>query len=185
MDAPRLDGDIRFLKGVGEKRAELFLRLGLRTPRELLSFYPRDYEDRTHITEISSLADGVTAIVAATVTEPVGTARIRGELTLSTAAAADGTGRLRLVFFNRPYVARALSPGARYLFWGRVTRSGRTPEMAPADFRRLGEDEEPRGSIVPFYPLTGGLTRGAVASAVGAALELAAREGLSDPCPTG
>ena len=185
MVQARLDGDIRFLKGVGEKRSEAFKRLGAATPRELLGLYPRAYEDRTTVKKISELALGEVSLVAATVTAPVSTSYVRSGLTLSRVVVSDGTGLARLVFFNRPYLSRAIKVGVRYLFWGKVNRTGATPELHPTDFTPLAEGEEPTGAILPIYPLSSGLTRKAVAAAVASSLELLEREGVTDPLPDG
>ena len=50
---PYTDTDIRFVKGIGEKRAQLFKkRLGLYTLQDLITYYPRAYEDWSNITRI-------------------------------------------------------------------------------------------------------------------------------------
>ena len=60
---PDLSRNIRYIKGIGEKRARAFEKLGVRTLGDLISFYPRRYEDRSRIKEINSLEDGEYACI--------------------------------------------------------------------------------------------------------------------------
>ncbi len=70
MEQNPLKKDIRFVRGVGEKRALAFERLGIKTLAELLAYYPRAYEDRTKIYKVRELVPGEFCSVAAVITEP-------------------------------------------------------------------------------------------------------------------
>ena len=58
---PELTTDIRYIKGIGEKRAEALGRLGIRTLGDLLCYFPRDYEDRTAVRPLAELLPAATA----------------------------------------------------------------------------------------------------------------------------
>jgi len=143
------------LKFTADSRAKAFKRLGLATVADLLSYYPRDYEDRTVIYKISGLEDGQTRQFLAEICEPVRVSRIRDGLTIYKTTVRDETGRASLVFFNTTYIRTTLVPGKRFLFYGKAARIGvmfelNSPEISP---------ESETGSIVPIYPLTEGLSR--------------------------
>ena len=68
-DPSVLDTDIEHLPGVGERRAEPLRKAGVKTFRDLLRYYPRRYLDRSTVTPIRDLAEGMGAVtVVGTVT---------------------------------------------------------------------------------------------------------------------
>ncbi len=162
--------DLRYLKGIGEKRAGLFHKLGLFTLRDLLSHFPRDYEDRTNLCPVSALQPELSCCVSATVIEPVRHAYIREGMELFKTRAADETGAFSLTFFNAPYVKTALKQGETYIFYGKA--SGPPFEMTNPVFETEGNAGMVTGCILPRYRLCAGLSRGLMVSAVRQALEL-------------
>ena len=101
--------DIRYLKGVGEKRAAQLTRLGIRTVDDLLGFYPRDYVDYSHPYPVAGAPYDVKCVVRATVYGKNGGARIRGGRQMAKATAGDDTAGLILTYFNNPYALQKLS----------------------------------------------------------------------------
>ena len=145
--------DIRFLKGVGEKRAELLRKKGIDTVGALLRFYPRAYLDWQNITPISECHEGENVCVRAEITSPVKTANIRRGMTLYKFSAADDSGVIEVTLFNRKYLAENLREGRSYLFYGKLgygitLRQMSSPEVMPAEY--LG--------IEPVYAATEGLS---------------------------
>ena len=78
-----LKTDVRYIKGVGEQRAKALEKLGILTLRDLISWFPRRYEDRTETRRISQLIPGETACVAAMVAAPPVVSHMRGKVGLS------------------------------------------------------------------------------------------------------
>lgn len=145
--------DIRFLKGVGEKRAELLRKKGIDTVGALLRFYPRAYLDWQNITPISECHEGENVCVRAEITSPVKTANIRRGMTLYKFAAADDSGVIEVTLFNRKYLAENLRQGRSYLFYGKLgygitLRQMSSPEIMPAEYM----------GIEPVYAATEGLS---------------------------
>lgn len=166
---------IQFLKGVGEKRARLFARLGVSDVGALLRFYPRAYEDWSHPHSILSAPLGEICCVKATMTSQVSEHRVRKGMTLYRFTAADGEGILRVTLFNNPYLAGKLHEGSEYLFYGRISgsllmREMASPEIKPAGFELLR----------PIYRTTEGLPSRVIEEAVRGALALGTGE---DPLP--
>ena len=145
--------DIRFLKGVGEKRAELLRKKGIDTVGALLRFYPRAYLDWQNITPISECHEGENVCVRAEITSPVKTANIRRGMTLYKFSAADDSGVIEVTLFNRKYLAENLREGRSYLFYGKLgygitLRQMSSPEIMPAEY--IG--------IEPVYAASEGLS---------------------------
>ena len=145
--------DIRFLKGVGEKRAELLRKKGIDTVGALLRFYPRAYLDWQNVTPISECHEGENVCVRAEITSPVKTANIRRGMTLYKFSAADDSGVIEVTLFNRKYLAENLREGRSYLFYGKLgygitLRRMSSPEIMPAEYM----------GIEPVYAAAEGLS---------------------------
>lgn len=145
--------DIRFLKGVGEKRAELLRKKGIDTVGALLRFYPRAYLDWQNITPISECHEGENVCVRAEITSPVKTANIRRGMTLYKFSAADDSGVIEVTLFNQKYLAENLREGRSYLFYGKLgygitLRQMSSPEIMPAEYM----------GIEPVYAASEGLS---------------------------
>ena len=168
---PSVDDSIQFVKGIGPKKAKLLEKLHIRTLRDALETYPRDYEDRTHITPIAEIdMEDKYAVRAVVGTEPK-VNRIRKGLTLVKCTIYDETGTLNVTYFNNPYAAAQLRVGQEYVFYGKVQGFGRGRTMVSPQSEKVAPDADHPGRIVPVYPLTAGLTNHAVSKAVANALK--------------
>lgn len=170
--------DIRFLKGVGEKRAELLQKKGIDTVGALLRFYPRAYLDWQNITPVSECPEGENVCVRAEITSPVKTVNIRRGMTLYKFAAADDSGVIEVTLFNRKYLAENLRQGRSYLFYGKLgygitLRQMSSPEIMPAEYM----------GIEPVYAATEGLSSKTIEKIMKNALVYA--DGMTDVIPQG
>lgn len=172
--------DIRSLKGVGERRAGLFGKLGVSSVGALLRFYPRAYEDLSRPVPVRSALAGVPCAVRARVTKSPSGTRIRGGMTLYRGAADDGESEFALTFFNNPYVTSLLKEGKTYLFYGKVTANFLKCEMTAPEF--FPAEDCP--AVRPVYRQTQGLSSRLIAGAVREALAMLP-ETLRDPLPDG
>ena len=163
-----LDNHVQYLKGVGAARARLFLRLGVVSTRDLLTYFPRDYEDRREKCLLDEMTDQP-ACVTAMVTEPVRTSFIREGLEIAKTRIADDSGTVNLTFFNAPYVKDTLHPGETYVFWGRLLSGAR--EMQNPVFEPVDKAGQKTLCILPVYRLCAGLMQWQVAAAVRQALK--------------
>ncbi|MDD2954971.1 MAG: ATP-dependent DNA helicase RecG [Oscillospiraceae bacterium] len=163
-----LDTDLRYLKGVGEKRAALYGRLGVFTLGDLLRHYPREYLDYSHPEPISAAPFGETCAVRARLVSKSGEQRIRKGLSLFKALATDDTDDLYLTFFHAKYTVAQLKEEEEYIFYGRMEGKFTHREMtAPLVLSPQGEE-----AFFPIYPLTEGLSSRAVSASVRQALTL-------------
>lgn len=173
-----LDTSVQFLKGVGEKRAELLARLGIVTVGDLINHYPRQYEDWSIVFPIATAPRGETCCVQGRVlTAPV-ERRIRKGLTLYTFSVTDGLSLMRITLFNNPYAAQKIVAGRDYLFFGTITGLN-APEMSSP----LIEPAEGGARIRPIYPLTAGLNSRYIEKLVSSALLALDRQLETDILP--
>lgn len=107
------------LNGIGEKRAALFARLGIKSVGDLINFYPRTYKDWSNIKHIDELEYGETVCIKAVVATSVNDTRISGGRIISKTAVYDETGSIQLVFFNNKYISSMLRQGGEYFFYGK------------------------------------------------------------------
>ena len=153
------------LSGVGEERAKRLAKLGIETAGDLLSHYPRDYEDRRQICSIRQAPLGPRVCISAMAAEHPRRTRIRKGLELVQVKVVDHTGTLYLTFFNQGYVERAIRAGEEYIFFGAVEEQGRRRSMTNPIFERAGR-QTVTGRIMPVYPLTAGISNHLMASLV-------------------
>ena len=155
----RLKKPVQFLKGVGARLAPLLNRLGLKTARDVLFFFPRTYEDLTQISPVESIDGSGQVCVCATV-EEVELRDLSGGRSVLAALLRDETAPIRAVWFNQPFMREKLVRGQRVMLSGTPKRRGLCWEMSHPRVVPLGEDEQPpRGEMLPVYPATEGLTQ--------------------------
>jgi ATP-dependent DNA helicase RecG len=151
-----LNSPITVVKGIGPGMAAKLGRLGVKTIRDLLYFFPRRYLDYSKLKTISQLTEGNEETIIANVWE-AHEAYLGGRRGTE-ATLGDETGNVRAVWFNQPYVARRLTVNSRVVLSGRVRLfKGRHVFESPA-WEILEEKELVHtGRLVPVYPLTEGL----------------------------
>lgn len=165
-----LNTGIRYLKGVGEKRAELFAKLGIYTIRDLLNYFPRDYEDRRKITPVSNVKAGDKVCINAFVSSDIKTRSPRRGFSVSEFRAVDETGGINIVFFNQKYSVGKLSVGEKYIFFGKVEERGGKLSMTNPTFEHEDSLGNKTGAIIPVYGLTAGMSADSFRTAVKSAL---------------
>ncbi len=174
----KLDTDIKYLKGVGERRAAMLSRLGVSDVNALVRLYPRVYEDWSQIKSINEAQIGEICCIKGIVGSPVRKSLIRKGLTLYKTEITDGSGIMGITIFNSRFAAEKLTEGDEFLFFGRVggnlyRKEMNSPEIEPAE----GADR-----IRPIYPQTHGLNSKMIEKLVRTALT-ECRDELVDPIP--
>ena len=172
-----LNASIKYLKGVGEKRAAMLAKLGIFTLWDLLTFYPRTYEDWSKITAIKDAPMNETVCIKAMVGMPCREHKIRKGMTLYKTEVTDGEMLLDITFFNNPYSAKKLEQGKEYLFFGKITGKGYFRSMNSPDF----VETDGTGGIRPIYPQTAGMNSRAIEKLIKTAFEYTAKP--TDPIP--
>ena len=148
------------LKGVGPRKLKYLQQMGIATLFDLLTYYPRSYEDQSVVTPIGSLQAGETATVAGTITGVQEKMAARRRMTILTAFIADGTGYLQLTWFNQKFLKEKLKIGSRIFATGKITYAyGGRGSLAMgqlASWEILQKEDAPdaKCGILPVYSVT-------------------------------
>jgi ATP-dependent DNA helicase RecG len=180
-----LASPVQFVKGVGPQRAEALAREGVSTLEDLLFHVPMRYEDRRQLGRIADLRPGMKVSVSGTI-EVAGLRRAR-RLTLYEVRIADGSGRLKALWFNQPFLKDTLPRGAQVVLYGTVepdAYGSRQLMMSSPQYEKIESEDAAvhTGRVVPIYEKLGPLT-GKALRRILLGLAEAIPEDLPDPLP--
>jgi len=148
-----LDTDIQWLEGVGPRRAEVFRKVGVHTFRDLFRFFPRRYLDRTTVTPIRQLQEGIaTTIVGRVVSQNMIEA---GKKRFEMQVEDESGGRINCVWFHgHQWVRRLFINGELVALHGSPQKFGRSFSFTHPDYDKLETEKASltTGRIIPLYP---------------------------------
>ena len=147
-----LSKDVKYIKGVGPNRVQLLNKLGIFTLKDLITYYPRTYEDRSKPKNIEECINGEEVLIEAIACGKLSDVRLRGK-TMQKLLVIDETGSCTITWFNQSYLKNKFEVGKKYKFYGKITNSfGKMTMTSPV----FDEDEKDfnTGKIIPLYPLT-------------------------------
>ena len=173
---------VETLKGIGEKTAKLFEKVGVRTVDDLLHYYPRGYDTFEEPKPMGDLEDGAVMAVDGCLKNGASGHHF-GSASMVTASISDMTGKLRLVWYHMPYLKNTLKPGSRYIFRGKVSRKKNGLVMEQPQMYRPEVYETLLKRMQPVYGQTRGLGNKTITSALEQALSLRVME--KDYLPAG
>ncbi|MFP4227830.1 MAG: ATP-dependent DNA helicase RecG [Salinivenus sp.] len=156
MSEDFLEKDVRYVKGVGEKRADVWADAhGVRTVRDLLHFYPRRYLDRTTVTPIRRLQERPEPVTVVGTVQSVNVVPGNNQKRLEVIVEGEQGGRMKGTWFQGVWwVRKAFETGDQVAFHGKVEKYGRWHSMTHPDFDKLNDEGAilDTGRIVPLYP---------------------------------
>ena len=152
-----MNESVQYIKGVGPAKAELLSRLGIKTTYDLITYYPRNYEDRTNIKKIKDFLIGESVLFIAKVSSRVTTKRIRKNLTIHSFFVNDGTDVANIVVFNQNYITNTIHEDEDFVFFGKVEMNNGRFEISSPEIMPLSKLSMMKG-IRPIYSLTKGIT---------------------------
>lgn len=161
------DYSIQYIKGVGEKRARLFNKLGIFDVGGLIHFYPRKYIDWNNTVTVKQADSGDIAFIKATMITPVKESLIRKGLTLYKCNFTDGETVIHVTIFNNKYLAKSLRTFDDYVLYGKIEKNFTEARMSSPQIEKA--DNKP--GIQPVYPATENLNSKAISKAVKSALD--------------
>lgn len=155
----------------GKTAAALEAAFDMHTVRDLLSHYPRRYVDPAGVSDLGTLTVGeeitvLAEVISSTVLDSKSgrTAGKRKPQTRTEVVIGDGTGRLKLIFFNQPWRKGQCRPGRRGLFEGTVSSFNKQYQLTHPRLIMLPDDpEDPdyaesvelfTDRLIPLYPAT-------------------------------
>jgi len=154
-----LNAALTVLQGVGPKHAQTLAELGMLTLGDMLYYFPRRYEDYSQLKPIKSLWYGEQVTVIGTV-QSIHTRPIRGgKASIVEIIISDGTGALRLSWFNNPWIANRLKEGEQISVSGTVEQYLGRLIMQQPDWEPVEVEHLHTNRIVPIYPLTARITQ--------------------------
>ena len=154
-----LQTDVRYIKGIGEKKAQALNKLGVFTLYDLISFFPRRYEDRSQYKPIALTQDGESVCISVLIADTPQLSRIRRGLDLVRFRAVDESGEVNITYFNQAYMKDALHRGDSCVFYGKIEMKGSRRSMVNPVYEREGMENRITGRIVPIYRLSAGLNQ--------------------------
>ncbi len=168
------------LKGVGPKTAVLFEKLKVHTIDDLLRLYPRTYLSYDEPVDVEEAEIGNRVTIKATIQSYVDVKKIRS-LMIVTCMVKDGTGAVKLTWFNSPFLKQVFHIGQTYYFVGIISVRNHQRVMEHPEYYTEAQYAEKLSSLQPVYPLTDGLSNKVVTKAIHAALPLVSQ--LEDKVP--
>lgn len=160
-----LKKDIQFVKGIGPKKAYKLNKLGIFTLKDLLYYFPRQYEDRNNLKKIVELKNEDKATIKALIVG-ITTSNPRKGMTLTKVDVKDETGYAKLVFFNQPYISNTFKSGDTILVFGKVKKEFKNIEFSSCEIEHLSNSPKNTCKIMPIYPLTFGVTNKEIISII-------------------
>ena len=144
--------DVKYIKGVGPNRVKLLNKLNIYTLKDLITYYPRTYEDRSKPKKICECIDGEEAVIEAIACGNLVETRLPRK-TMQKLLVRDETGSLLITWFNHTYLKSKFKVGQRYRFYGKFSYKYGKPELNSPVFDEI-ENKNNTGRIIPIYPLT-------------------------------
>lgn len=147
-----LNKDVKYVKTVGPNRVKLLNKLNIYTLKDLIEYYPRDYEDRSKPKNLYECIDGEEVLIEAMATGRINEMH-KGRMTISRLIVKDQTGTCYITWFNQGYLRDKFQPGRMYRFFGKISNKNGRLEMNSPVYDEIDQSKN-TGKIIPIYPLT-------------------------------
>lgn len=171
-----LKKEVQYIKGVGPNRAELLNKLGISTLEDLITYYPREYEDRGKPKKIAEVYNGEECLIEGLVVSRMSEQKIRKNMTIYKLIVRDDTAACLITWFNQSYLKNKFTLGKKYKFYGKVSNKFGKIEMNSPVFDEE-ETNKNTGKIIPIYPLTYKLSQNTIRSVIENGLNAIKNEG--------
>lgn len=162
--------DVQYVKGIGPKKADKLNKLGIFTLKDLLCYFPRQFEDRNNLKKIAQLEDDEKVTIKAVISS-INTFSPKEGMTLTKIDVKDETGSAKLVFFNKSYIKNTFRPGDSILVFGKVKKKFNNLELTSCELEYLTNSPKNTCRFMPVYQLTYGVTNKEIMSIIRTVLE--------------
>lgn len=157
------------IKGIGDKGVEKLKKMGLKTLKDILYFFPRDYEDGGNLKKISEVREDEFSVVKGNVIK-CEQLRAKSRLSYFKAMISDGTGIIEAVWFKMPYLKSTIKNGDTLILKGKVKKEFGIKMVNPGYFKSE-EDVVVGEGITPIYPLSSGVNQRFIRTVVQSVIE--------------
>ena len=158
--------DIRTIKGIGDKKAQAFNRLGVFSLYELISYFPYRYEDRSVCKPLALTSNGEQCSISVIIADEPHIVRIKRGLNIVKFKVADESGTADISYFNQPYMKDNLHRGDECRFYGKIELNGNRRSISNPVFEKAEKTGSKTGRIIPVYRLTSGLNQNTVLQSI-------------------
>ncbi len=148
-----LKEDVKFVKGVGPARVKSLNKLGIFTLEDLITYYPRKYEDRSKIVKIKDAKDEDKVTIIGQAVTDVNTRMLGRYKSIEKVIVRDETDTCILTWFNQTYIKSEIKRGGIYHFFGKITINNGVKEIISPIFDISCNNLKNTGKIIPIYPL--------------------------------
>lgn len=166
-----LSSSISEINGIGEKTASIYHKMNIYTLRDLLTHFPRDYDEWKDVCSIAQIQVNQTNLIYASVLQEPKTLHIRKNMSITTIHVRDDSGTCDLVYFNMPYVKNTFQPGKKYLLRGKIVLRKNVVTMEHPKIITQEEYERSVRKYTPVYVTTKGITSNAISKSIRLAFE--------------
>ena len=147
-----LNKDVKYIKGVGPNRVQLLNKIGIFTLKDLITYYPRTYEDRSKPKNIIECINEEEVLIEAIACGKVSEVRLKGK-TMQRLLVKDETSSCTITWFNQSYLKNKFNLGQKYKFYGKIMNHYGKYTMTSPVFDENSQNFN-TGKIIPLYPLT-------------------------------
>lgn len=162
--------ELKFIKGLSDKRIADLNAMGIYSAEDLLRHFPRNYLDMRKSVSLSEAQNNDFALVKATVISVPNYVPQRGKFNFFKITCVESGEPFTIIWFNQPYVKSKLKEGETYLFYGRIRNRYGVISMSNPTFELYDNNLSLKG-IVPVYSLKGALTQKVMRSVIADALK--------------
>ncbi|MFR1810286.1 MAG: ATP-dependent DNA helicase RecG [Terrisporobacter sp.] len=152
-----LNKEIQFVKGIGPKRAEKLQKLNIFTLKDLIYYFPRQYEDRSVVKKISQLENEDKVSIKGIIVK-IDTYSPKKGMKITRMDIRDESGYIKMSFFNQEYITKVFKSGDSILAFGKVKVENNFKEFIPIEVEHYANKPTSTCKIEPVYPLTYGLS---------------------------
>ena len=177
-----LNKNVQYIKGVGETRAKVLNKLGIFTLEDLITYYPRTYEDRSKAKKLEDTIDGEETLIKAYVVSRMNVVTTRNrKMKICKMIVRDDTEACEVVWYNQPYLKQNFHMGEEYNFFGKISKRSGHIEMISPVFDKEGIKNN-TGKIIPIYPLTYNISQNQIRKVIENGLKLV-KDSLEETIP--
>lgn len=167
-----LNLDVKYIKGVGPNRVKLLNKLEIYTLKDLITYYPREHEDRSKSIKIADVIDGEDALIEAVCVSRVNEIRTkRKNMTIYKLIVRDDSASMVITWYNQSYLKKRFNIGEKYSFYGKVSIKNGVINMLSPTYDEYGKTKN-TGKIIPIYPLTYNLSQNTIRQIIENGLKL-------------